>query len=427
MIALVLVPSIPKALDTSTKLEEGYGPTLAYVREHWQPDDQVAGWAVPAIAVELGQVDHFAMQIRHEEFLMQKDGAWVDRWVGAPLMDSVEQLESALDGPGRLWFVTDEFRFRARYTPEFAQAIWDRMEPVFRHHNALAFVEKPGEEAAYYRDAQAGFEGGIDLVGYGLEPANLQPGDVLTVTLHWQARDWVDAPYTTFVHLIDPGGRRVAQADAPPFNGLHPTDHWLPGERLRDVRRLTLPPDAQPGRYHLVVGWYDPVNLDRLPLTDGSDVLDLAYIPLGHVEIDGPGTQVEANLEGQVELMGFDLWREAGGDWVALAEGEPLAPGDQVKVRLVWRALAEMEQNYTAFVHLQGPDGMVWGQHDGQPVDGLYPTSYWRQGELVADDHEFVVSESASGVAALLAGMYRLETMERLSEPVILQQIEVIP
>ena len=427
LIALLLSPLVPKALDTATKLEEGYGPVLAFVRERWQPDDQVAGWAVPAIAVELGQVDYFAMQIRHEEFLMQKDGVWVDRWFGAPLMDSVEQLEAALDEPGRLWFLTDEFRFRARYTPEFAQAVWDRMEPVFRYHNALAFVEKPGEETAYYRDAQASFEGGIDLVGYGFEPANLQPGEVLAVTLDWQAREWVDTPYTTFVHLIDPDGHKVAQADAPPFNGLHPTDHWLPGERLRDDRRLALPPDAQAGRYQLVVGWYDPVNLDRLPLADGSDGLVLAYIPLGHVEVDGPGTQVGANLGEQVEMVGFDLWREAGGDWVALVEGEPLAAGDQVKVRLVWRALVEMEQNFTAFVHLQGPDGVVWGQHDGQPADGRYPTSYWRQGELVADIHEFAVSESASGAAELLAGMYRLQTMERLGEPVILQQVEVVP
>jgi len=427
LFVLLLAPLVPKALDSATKLEEGYGPALAFVRERRQPGDQVAGWAVPAIAVELGQIDYFAMQIRHEEFLMKKDGVWVDRWVGAPLMDSVEQLEAALDQPGRLWFLTDEFRFRARYTPEFAQAVWDRMEPVFRYHNALVFVEKPAEEEAYYREVQASFEGGIDLVGYGLEPANLRPGDALTVTLHWQARDWVGAPYTTFVHLIDPGGQRIAQTDGPPFNGLHPTDHWLPGERLRDDRRLTLPLDAQPGRYQLVVGWYDPETLDRLPLTDGSESLVLAYIPLGHVEVDGPGTHVGATLGGQVELVGFDLWREADGDWVALAESEPLAAGDRIKVRLVWRARAEMEQNYTVFVHLQGIDGQIWGQHDGQPEDGQYPTSYWREAEFVADVHEFTVSESASGVAELQAGMYRLETMERLGEPVSLHEIEVAP
>ena len=119
------------------------------------------------------------MQISHEEFLMQKDGVWVDRWVGAPLMDSVEQLEAALDQPGNLWFLTDEFRFRARYTPGFAQAIWDRMEPVFRYHNALVFTEQPEDKAAYHRDTQAGFEGGIDLVGYGLDPESLRAGDTL--------------------------------------------------------------------------------------------------------------------------------------------------------------------------------------------------------------------------------------------------------
>jgi hypothetical protein len=442
LVALLLVPPIPEALDTTGKLEEGYGPTLAYVRSHWQPGDQVAGWAVPAIAVELGQVDHFAIQIGHEEFLMQKDGRWVDRWIGAPLMDSVEGLEAALDEPGRLWFLTDEFRFRARYTPEFAQAIWDRMEPVFRYHNAMAFVEDPVEESTrnclttddetpcvqtYHRDVQASFEEGMDLIGYDLEPADLRPGDTVKLTLYWQARAWAGAPYTTFVHLLDPTGRNVAQADGPPFDGLHPTNHWLPGERLRDERYLTLPEDAPPGRYLLEVGWYDPATQDRLPMVTGGDSLQLAYIPVGRMEVESPGNEVATELGKEVELLGFDLWRENGGRWESLVEGESLKPGDRLKVRLIWQALAEMGFDYTAFVHLQGPDGAVLGQHDGQPVDGTYPTSYWRQGESVADVHEFVVSEEAAGPVELLAGMYLLETMERLGEPVGLRRLEVRP
>jgi hypothetical protein len=427
VVALLLIPPLPEALDTTDKLEEGYGPTLAYVREHWQPGDQVAGWAVPAIAVELGQIDYFALQIRHEEFIMQQDGVWVDRWVGAPLMDTVEQLQAALDEPGRLWFLTDEFRFRVRYTPEFAQAIWDRMEPVYRYHYALAFVERPVEEPSYHRDVKASFEQNLDLIGYDLEPAVLQPGGILTVTLHWQARDWVGAPYTAFVHLVDPSGQGVAQADGPPFDGLHPTDHWLPGEHLRDERHLTLPGESPPGRYQIVVGWYDPETLDRLPLVDGGDSLPLAYIPLDPIEIDEPGTQVNTKLGGKVELVGFDLWRDEGGQWVPLGEGESLAVGDRLKVRLVWRALAEMEHDYTVFVHVRDAEEALWGQHDGQPEGGSYPTSYWRPGELVADEHELVVSDEAAGVAQLLAGMYRLETMDRLGQAVTLRQIEVKP
>jgi hypothetical protein len=432
LLALLLIPPVPEALAVADKLEEGYGPTLAFVRDHWQPGDRVAGWAVPAIAVELGQVDYFAMQIRHEEFLMARDGVWVDRWVGAPLMDSVEDLEAALDEPGRLWFLTDEFRFRARYSPEFAQAIWDNMEPVYRYHYALAFLEKQRETPAYHRDLTgrtpaASFAGGLDLVGYDLQPAALQPGDTLTVTLHWQARDWVDAPYTAFLHFLDPEGRRVDQADGPPFDGLHPTDHWLPGERLQDERQLALPVDAPPGRYQLVVGWYDPVTLDRLPLVGGGDSLVVGYVPVGQPEAEVPGTQVGAVLDGQVELVGFDVWQADGEAWIPLPSDQAVAAGARLRVRLVWRALEEMGQDYTVFVHLEGPDGAVWAQHDGGPVGGTYPTSHWRGGELVADDHELVVSQEAAGVGHLRAGMYLLETMERLDEPLSLGPIEVMP
>jgi hypothetical protein len=93
----------------------------------------------------------------------------------------------------------------------------------------------------------------------------------------------------------------------------------------------------------------------------------------------------------------------------------------------VWRALTEIDQDYTAFVHLRGSDGTLWAQHDGQPQDGAYPTSYWRQGELVADEHEFLVAEGVAGAAELSAGMYLLETMERLGEAAFLQQLEVGP
>jgi len=425
LVLVLLVPPLPEALDTTDKLEEGYGPTLAYVREHWQPGDQVAGWAVPAIDIELGQVDYFAIQIHHEEFIMEKDGVWVDRWVGAPLMDSVEQLQTALDQPGRLWFLTDEFRFRSRYTAEFAQAIWDRMEPVFRYHYAIAFLERPPGQPDYQREVQVSFEDGLDLVGYGLEPATLQPGGTLTVTLDWQARDWVGGTYTTFVHLLDPNGQRVDQADGPPFDGLHPTDHWLPGERLHDQRHLALPADAAPGRYQLVVGWYDSLTQDRLPLVSGGDSWSLASIPLGPMEVEAPGTPVQVALEDQVELAGYDVWRESGGQWIPVPAGEPLTTGELLKVRLVWRALAEMNEDYTSFVHLESPGGVVWGQHDGPPAGGGYPTSHWRPGDLVADEHEFSVSAEADGPARLVAGMYRLETMELLGQPVLLSGVTV--
>ncbi|HNS50253.1 MAG TPA: glycosyltransferase family 39 protein [Anaerolineae bacterium] len=425
--ALLLGPMLPAALKTAHQLEEGYGPTLAYVREQLQAGDQVAGWAAPAISVELGRIDYFAMQIRHEEFIMKRDGVWIDRWVGAPLLDSVEHLGAALDRPGRLWFLADEYRFIARYTPEFRQAIWDRMDPVYRYHYAIAFLERPAGEPAYRRDVQIGFERGLDLVGYDLSPAALEPGGELTLALHWTAREWVDAPYTVFVHLLDPSGGRVAQDDGPPLDGLHATDHWVPGERLRDERRLVLPGDAEPGRYRVEVGWYDPVTLARVPLLDGRDSLWLATLPLGLGEVADPGTRVGSALDGQAELAGYDLWRLAGGQWLPLGAGEPLSAGDRLKVRLVWQTLAEMDIDYTTFVHLEGADGAVWGQHDGPPAGGTYPTSHWRAGERVAEEHELTVGEAASGAVRLSAGMYRLETMERLGEAIQLLQLEVVP
>jgi hypothetical protein len=153
----------------------------------------------------------------------------------------------------------------------------------------------------------------------------------------------------------------------------------------------------------------------------------VAYVPVGQIEVDEPANGVHATLGGQVELVGFDLWREQDGQWLPMAESASIAAGDRLKIRLVWRALTEVDQDYTAFVHLRDSDGTLWAQHDEQPQGGGYPTSYWRQGELVVDEHEFVVAEAVAGAAELSAGMYLLETMERLGEAVFLQQLEVKP
>jgi hypothetical protein len=106
---------------------------------------------------------------------------------------------------------------------------------------------------------------------------------------------------------------------------------------------------------------------------------------------------------------------------------DALRARDRVRIRLVWQSLAEMDENYTVFVHLLGPESTFWGQHDGEPQDGRYPTSYWRRGERVADEHELVVSEDAQGTGQMAVGMYLLETMDRLEPTITLRQVEVRP
>ncbi|MGJ3238965.1 MAG: glycosyltransferase family 39 protein [Anaerolineae bacterium] len=107
----------------------------------------------------------------------------------------------------------------------------------------------------------------------------------LTVLLYWQPSRLTDVPYTVFVQLVGDvnpatGEPLWAQDDHPPQDGRVTTDQWALSTIYRDVYTLDLSTVVS-GTYQLIVGFYDPVSGDRLPLTDGTD----AY-PLGTITIE---------------------------------------------------------------------------------------------------------------------------------------------
>jgi hypothetical protein len=66
-------------------------------------------------------------------------------------------------------------------------------------------------------------------------------------------------------------------------------------------------------------------------------------------------------------------------------------------------------------VHVRDDQGMTVAQKDGQPFDGLYPTSQWQLGETVAQPSEIDLPlDLAAGSYSLYVGLYRLDTMTRL-------------
>jgi len=120
--------------------------------------------------------------------------------------------------------------------------------------------------------------GGITLRGYDLAPVGgetpplrrVAPGEVITLTLYWGARETVLADYQVFVHLLDAGPGPVAQGDGPPLAGDYSTTMWAPGEIVADPHPVALPASLPPGQYRLLVGMYDLETLARLSRLDGA-------------------------------------------------------------------------------------------------------------------------------------------------------------
>lgn len=115
----------------------------------------------------------------------------------------------------------------------------------------------------------------VELVGYALSEASATPGSSVEVTLYWHALQTPAHHYHAFVHLLDAGGKIVAQNDGVPGEGRLPTLGWLPGEFLADRHPLYLPPSLPPGEYRLAAGLYRPVTWQRPaePVTLGTPLI----------------------------------------------------------------------------------------------------------------------------------------------------------
>lgn len=86
-----------------------------------------------------------------------------------------------------------------------------------------------------------------------------------------------------------------------------------------------------------------------------------------------------------------------------------------LQLTLFWTTLAEMDIDYTIFVHVRDAENSTVAQWDGQPLDGVYPTSQWRTGERVMTPLEVVLPDSLpAGEYWLYIGLYQLETLVRL-------------
>ncbi len=188
---ILLALYLPGAVSAANTREKGFESALAYVQENWQAGDKVATVAPAYSQVVLGRNDFFALGMDYEEFAYQAgDGQLLDRWFGSPLIRSAGELDAALESGGRLWFVTDEGRFRRRFDPVFAQTVWDRMELVWKTDQVMVFLaHEPFEAASINRSPSGGaiFEGQVALVGYNVQPPEGWPGRMLAGARSWSS------------------------------------------------------------------------------------------------------------------------------------------------------------------------------------------------------------------------------------------------
>ncbi len=236
-------------------------------------------------------------------------------------------------------------------------------------------------------------------------PLLLTPQTPQLITLYWRAEQNLSEDYTLTLRLLDTAGQELAAWSGPPARGLYLSSRWRQGELIRDPWTLDLTQASRvansitPGRYTL--------NLTL----EGQSHRPAGQLALGELEVSDRrrlftppplAHPLTAQFGRAISLLGYDLAQA------------PLTGGARFTLKLYWQARQPILEDYTVFTQVLGPAGVVVGQHDGVPVDGILPTTRWEQGEIVPDRHQLDFLTTQPGQYRLIVGLYDPLTGARL-------------
>jgi hypothetical protein len=220
------------------------------------------------------------------------------------------------------------------------------------------------------------------------------------IHLTWRAERPISANYSYALRVLDASGGELARRDIEggPGYGFWPTSSWPVSEWLTDRLHIAVPPGVRAeDATALAVVLYDRAQ-------PGMPALGSAVVPLverAH-RYDAPpmAHRVDAVFGAQIALLGYDLGPAQG-------TAQPLT--------LHWQAVGQIAADWTVFVHLLNPTTEeIVSQWDARPLQGVYPTSWWRAGEVLSDAVTLDLGGVGPGQYRLGIGLYDAQTGDRL-------------
>jgi len=279
----------------------------------------------------------------------------------------------------------------------FPKAPSFREGPAFRiPHSAFPLDGRFGAEIALL-----GYDLGPSFEATSLEATSLEAGEWLDLTLYWQALAQPAQHYTLAIQLTSavPGETdTLVNFNTWTGGGNFPTGNWRPGDVVVDHYRLRLPEDVA-----RVQGWYlqavlfDSSDGTRLPFALGGQPAgkgaQLALLRVGASDPEALSSPEADRLAAPVTFDGA----------ITLEGVRMVEEGEVLKVTLWWRSVTALAGDRVVFVHLYDAEGLLVATADGPPLAGGFPTSLWRPGDRVRDEH--IASLPGEGVAPWQLGV----------------------
>lgn len=209
--------------------------------------------------------------------------------------------------PGRGNFPTSIWQpgdiFRDRYTLYWADTPWEGLPSLATLKVALLcpgsstveeiYLEAADAQGAPLGDAiyfgrikatdaaQAAAPAPQSTTGYvfgdelALDSVKMAPeapvsGQDVAIELRWRVLRQPAADYTLFAHVVAAGGEQVGGNDQPLTDGHYPSGLWEPGEIITHTQRLRLPHFAIDSRHEILIGLYEPMSGQRVPLRNAA-------------------------------------------------------------------------------------------------------------------------------------------------------------
>lgn len=238
------------------------------------------------------------------------------------------------------------------------------------------------------------------LLAFDLQPAHShQPGEAMQLILYWQRLSQTVTDYRLEIGLENSLGEKWTVTTTPQVTSLPDF-----GAGSYQAYSFTLPETAVlPGKFRFLLNLLDPVTNESIPLMDKFNLPYTAPAMTAYATVGQP--LIDWNTTAQPLTFTF---------------GEPplfqlvgvMPDVEAATLTLYWQSLRPADKNYTVFVHLLDEQGVLVGQHDGEPGNGRLPTSMWLPGEFLADSHPLTLP--SSGQYTLAVGVYDWQTGQRL-------------
>jgi hypothetical protein len=246
------------------------------------------------------------------------------------------------------------------------------------------------------------FEDKIHIVGQQLLTPSAPAGEPLTLLVAYQVEAPLDPTMSFFVHLVNPDGSVIGQADRTVQTGKYQVGDVF-------VQRFDVTPllSVQPGEYQLLTG--------SAPLKSAGN----ERAPIATAEVTASNRLIDPE--------GIDL-----SSWVVYLKASAISgdvkPGAEVKINLNFTAARPLLRDTVVSVQITGNGWRV--TDDSVPALGAVPTLKWIAGSPVLDPHTLKIPENAApGPAQVSVILYDEFTQEPLAllDAELIKQGQAIP